>query len=213
MIMKLLAKIVVAVAALAVLGVLFVRSVQSTRSEPYTVDRGRLGAWRLAIEPGTTPSAPLLSLRAPPELASALFRQIFARAAESLSGPSVPAIPIILRNEFDRALATFTSPEALLAAAQEAGLEAAAFEPRCMAYRRESAPGITHQLYFVLFEAPAFSAFRERLGAQAAAAGAVFDPAALSPVLIIAASDPMFSRWFPLQADPERDCVAPIAID
>jgi hypothetical protein len=81
--------------------------------------------------------------------------------------------------------------------------------------RRVSAPGVTRELYFVLVNAPAFARFREQitaLGEGGAPSRATYDPDALSPVLFVAASDAAFNRWLPLRADPENDCIAPIAI-
>lgn len=212
---KALIKIAVALAVFAGVGFLFVRSVRNARSEPYTVERQRLRGWTVALEPASSPTDPMLVLRPPPELASGLFHQVFVRSMESLNASDSAAIPLVLQGEFDRAFAGRTTPDALAAAARSAGLDSAAMEPRCLAYRRVSAPGVIRQLYFVLFDAPAFGRFREQIGAMldgGAASRADFDPAALSPVLFIAASDPAFSRWLPLRAEPGADCVAPIAV-
>jgi hypothetical protein len=206
-------KIVVALGVLAVLGVLFVRSVRDARSTPYTIEPELLRNWTVAFEPASSPTEPVLALRPPPELAGELFRQVFARTMESLNAPRPAAIPLLLQGEFDRAFAGRVTPDALVAAARNAGLESATLEPRCLAHRRVSEPGDTRELYFVVFDAPALGRFREHIGALpdgGAASSAGFDPAAVSPVLIIAASDPAFNRWLPLRADPEIDCVAPI---
>ena len=208
-----LIKIAVALAALAGLGFLFVRSVRETRSEPYTTDRMGLRNWTVAIEPGSSATSPMLVLRPPPELVNDLFQQVFARAMESLFTPTGAAIPLVLKGEFDRAFAGRATPEALVAAARNAGLDSTTLEPQCLAYRRVSGPGVTRQLYFVLFNAPAFALFREQIGAlpdHGAAARPDFDPAALSPVLFIAGADQAFNSWLPLRADPKTDCVAPI---
>lgn len=208
-----LTKIVVVLGVLAALGFLFVRSVQDTRSAPYNTKREHLRNWTVVFEPASSPTAPVLALRPTPELASELFRQVFARSMESLNIPTPVAIPLVLQGEFDRAFAGHVTPNALVAAARNAGLESATLEPRCLAYRRVSEPGDTRQLYFVVFDAPAFGLFREQIGALldgGAAPRADFDPAALSPVLIIAASEPTVSRWLPLRADQDMDCVAPI---
>ncbi len=81
-----------------------------------------------------------------------------------------------------------------------------------MARRRISAPGIIRQLYFVLFDMPAFHDFRQKAAARVRATGAPFDPAALSPTLIVAATDAMFRQWQPLRADADKDCFAPITV-
>jgi hypothetical protein len=84
-----------------------------------------------------------------------------------------------------------------------------------MGRRRVSEPGATRGVYFLLFDAPAFTRFRqqllERLGAARGNAS-LFDPAALSPVLIVAALDGDFGRWMPLRADPDVDCLAPVEV-
>jgi hypothetical protein len=82
-----------------------------------------------------------------------------------------------------------------------------------MAQRRISGPGITRQVYFVRLDWPAFNAFRQQVAQQMrAGGGSGFDPAALSPILIVAASDAAFSRWLPLRAEAEDDCLAPMAV-
>ena len=80
--------------------------------------------------------------------------------------------------------------------------------------RRISQPGMTRQMYFVVFDAPAVVAFRQQLArdARTTPGGATFDPAVLSPVLIVAATDADFDPWLPIQAT-EADCVAPIIVN
>jgi hypothetical protein len=198
--------------ALGGLGVLFVRSAQNVRAEPYEVARDRLQRWTVATEPASSPSGVVLALRPQRELAAGLFNIVFSRTGESLSGPVPAQMPLVLQSELDPRTAGATTPEALLALARDSGLESAALQPKCMAHRRVSAPGITRQMYFVLFDVPAFDAFRQKLSLRLRDAGAAFDPAALSPTLIVAASDAMFSQWQPLRADAEKDCFAPIAV-
>jgi hypothetical protein len=207
-----LLKVALALAALAVLGVLFVRSARGVRAEPFEVARDRMTNWTLAIEPPDTGSGVLLSLQPQRELAGALFNQLFARTGESLSGPVPAAMPLILRSELDERAAPALAPAALLSLAREAGLEAGRLEPRCMAHRRISAPGVTRQVYFVLFDLPAFDAFRRQVAQRLrdGGAGSAFDPAAQSPALIVAATDAAFNRWLPLKADAETECFAPV---
>jgi len=210
-----LLKVAVGLVALGGLAVLFVRSAQNTRAEPYTVVRDRLARWTVAREPASSPSGILLSLRPQRELASALFNQVFSRSGESLNGPAPAAMPLVLQSEFDRSVASALTPEALLAVARAAGLESATFVPRCMAHRRVSQPGLTRQVYFLRFDFPAFDEFRRQVSGQLRAAGgnaSDFDPAALSPVLIVAATDAAFGTWLPLRAEANDDCLAPIAV-
>ena len=206
--MKRIVKPLMILAAIGVMGYLFYQSVQSTRSAPYSMEQNHLRGWTVAKEDAGSPSAPALALRPPAEIGSGLFRQLFERAAESMSGPRPPVIPLLLREEFDRSFAGATTLDALVAVAREAGLDGSGFTPRCMALKRESAPGVTRQLYFVLFDAPAFVQFRHRI-ASLANTNATYDPAALAPVLFVAASDANFNSWLPLRV-VDGDCVAPI---
>ena len=210
-----LIKAAVALVVLGALGVLFVRSARSVRAEPYEVARDRLARWTLAIAPPPNVSGVVLALRPQRELASALFNQVFARTGESLSSPVPAEMPLVLQSEFAGHVPGTLALEALLDVARIAGLESPTFEPRCMAHRRVSQPGITRQVYFVLFKWPAFDEFRRQLVQRMRDAGgsaSAFDPAALSPVLIVAATDAAFSRWLPLRADADEDCLAPIAL-
>lgn len=201
-------KVAFGLAAVAVLGYLFIHSLQSARSEPYTVARAHLGKWTLALDAAGAPNAPLLSARTELELVTSLFRQLFNRAMESMSTPTTASIPIVLRGEFERGLAGRMTPDELLAAARVAGLETASHEPRCLAHRRISEPGMTRQAYFAIVASPAIVRFREQLARPGDAA---FDPAALTPVLFVGASDSAFHHWLPIRAGDE-DCVAPIHI-
>jgi hypothetical protein len=211
--LKTVFKVLLATAVLIGVGVLFVRSVQQSHSQPYTVNREHLREWRVEIDETSGPAGALVVLRAPPELGMGLFRQVFTRAMESLNTPATPAVPLLLRSEYERAFAGHLSPEALLARARDAGLETAMVQPRCLAHRRLSEPRSVRQLYFVLFEAPGFHRFRGELRAMlnGTARATDFDPAAVSPVLFIAASGTGFEQWLPLRAD-ESECIAPIDI-
>lgn len=203
-----LPRMAIALAAIAVLGYLFIHSLGTARSEPYTVERAHLGKWTLVLEPAEGPNAPLLSARTGHELVASLFRQLFNRAMESMNTPATSSIPIVLHGEFDRGLAGRMTPGELLAAAREAGLESTSHEPRCLAHRRISEPGMTRQIYFAIVESPSIAGFRERL---ARTGDAAFDAAALTPVMFVGASDPVFHRWLPIRAE-DADCVAPIQI-
>jgi hypothetical protein len=188
------------------------RTVTGTRAEPYTVAGQTLRNWTLLLQPASAASEPLLVLRPPPDLVSGLFGQVFKRAMESMNAPDVPGIPLVLKGEFDRAFAGRVTPAVLATTARKAGLEAGPLVPLCLAHRRVSEVGSTKQLYFVLFDAPAFARFRTGIGALLGdgTSTAEFDPAQLSPVLFIAVAESTFNYWLPLHADPKTDCVAPI---
>ena len=205
---SILLKIAIAMAAIAVLGYLFIYSLESTRSEPYTVERASLEGWTLVLEPAGGPNSPLLSVRTGLEAVTDLNRQLFNRAMESITTPQTASIPIVLRGEFERGLAGRLTPAALLAAGREAGLESASHELRCLAHRRISEPAMTRQVYFAIVASPSITSFREQLARSSEAA---FDAAALTPVMFVGASDAAFHRWLPIRAG-EADCIAPIQI-
>ena len=200
---SLLIRLAVGLGALTVFGFLFLRSLQDTRTTAYTTERQHLQGWTLVLEPAPRPNDPLLALRPSPELANGLFRQVFSRAMESVNTPVAPAVPVVLRGEFDRVVGDRLTPEALLAAAREAGLETVGMKPRCLVHRRISEPGQTRQVFFVFFDAPAAGQFRRQIG---------LDPAALSPVLFIAGAGSDFNSWLPQRVNAEADCLAPVEI-
>jgi hypothetical protein len=213
--MKTLLKVVIALVALTIVAVLFVRSARSARAQPFTVARQHLTGWTLTLAPAGDPLGSSLSLVPRTELMRPVARDLFARMGESLHYPPT-AMPVVLQSEFERALAGVLTPEALLAAAQEAGLDSATFQPQCVAQRRVSAPGVVRSVYFLLFEVPQFTQFRTQVAERLHAAGrdaALFDPAALSPVLIAADLDGRFSGWLPLRAVPATDCFAPVVVE
>jgi hypothetical protein len=213
--MKILIKITIALVAVAVLAVLFVRSARSAGSQPFTIVRQDLSGWRLILPPADDPLGSSLSIAPKGELMKPLARDLFARMGETLHYPPA-AMPIVLRGEFERAMAGVLTPESLLEAARAAGLESASFQPRCMARQRVSAPGVVRGVYFLLFDLPELTRFREQVGQQLRAAGgdaALFDPAALSPVLLAAALDGNHGSWLPLRADPDVDCFAPVVVE
>jgi len=213
--MKILLKVALALVVVGVFAMLIVRSARSTRAEPFTIERQNLTGWALTLTSDADRLGSLLSITATVEFLPPLSRELFARMGESLHYPPA-AMPVVLRSEFERAMAGALMPEALLAAAREAGLESAMLQPRCMARRRISEPGLVRGVYFLLFDLPLFTQFREQVAQRLRAAGrdaSLFDPAALSPVVIAADLDGSFSRWLPLRADPEVDCFAPVAVE
>jgi hypothetical protein len=213
--MKTLLKVTIALVAVGVLAVLFVSSARSSLAEPFTIARQDLTGWTLTLAPEVDELDSLLSITPKAALMPPLANELFARMGQSLHYPPV-AMPVVLRSEFQRAMAGALMPEAPLDAAREAGLESAMFQPRCMAQRRVSEPGLVRTVYFLLFDLPLFTQFREQVAQRLRAAGrdaSLFDPTALSPVLIAADLDGRFSRWLPLRADPEVDCFAQVVVE
>ena len=199
---SLLTKIALVLLAAGAFAFLFMRSIEDTRSAPYTIDRAHLQPWTLALEAGSTSNHPLLVLRPPPELAAGVFKQIFARAMESLNSPVTPSIPVVLRGEFDATIGDRMTRDAMLAAAIAAGVQAAPV-PRCLVHRRISEPGGVRQVYLVFFDAPAIAQFRRQSG---------LDAEALSPVLFVAGAGSDFNSWLPQHINAGADCVAPVEV-
>jgi hypothetical protein len=213
--MKTLLKVIAALVAVGVLAVLFVRSAQSSRAEPFTIARQDLAGWTLTLASDDAQGDSFLSLTPRASLLPPLSSELFARMGETLYYPPA-AIPVVLRSEFQHAMAGAIMPEALLTAARDLGLESAMFQPRCMARRRVSAPGVVRGVYFLVFDVPLFTQFREQVAQQLSVAGrdpSLFDPVALSPVLIAAGLDANVTQWLPLRADPEADCFAPVVVE
>lgn len=199
----LLIKLALGILAVGAFAFLFMRSLEDTRTEAYTVERVHLQSWTLALEPVSAPNHPLLVLRPSPELASGLFKQIFARAMESLNSPATPSIPIVLRGEFDRVVGDQLTEDAMLAAAKAAGVETTAPAPRCLVHRRISEPGGVRQAFLIFFDAPAIAQFRRQIG---------LDPDALSPIMFVAGAGPDFNSWLPQRVNAGADCLAPVEI-
>jgi hypothetical protein len=204
-------RVLIGLAGLVAVGALFWYTLDTSRAEAYAVRPEHLEGWVLSAPPPGDPDSPRLVLQPPAELPMRLFRQVFSRTAESLSTPTVPGVAFVLGREIEGAR---VSADVLLAIGRDAGLDRMRLSPRCMAYRRESQPGSTRQIYFVVFDMPQFARLRRDLAARigSASAARTFDPDALSPVMPLAAQ-PDFSRWMPIVADPDRDCVAPIVVE
>jgi hypothetical protein len=202
----------IALVALAVLGWLFWRTVQSSLAEPYVVDAGMVAEWTLALRGPMQPGAGLLVLQPSDQLRAELFQQIFNRTMESMTSPTVAAMPIVLHAEYQGVLGSVLAPPDVLATAEESGLSTAAPAPVCIGVVRRQGAGTTRQLYYAFFEAPDVARFRAALARRYAEAGGsgVFNPEGFPLVVPIAASDADFAGWWPLDVSPETDCLAPL---
>jgi len=203
-------KIGIGLLVLAGIGVLFIRSLDTSRAEPFLIRGEHLAPWTLAADAAATGEAALVALAPPPELPMRLFRQVFTRAGESLSTPLRPGITLVTADELP---GVTVQVDELVSMARTAGLDRARLNPRCMGYRRDSKPGATRQVYFIVFDMPEFAAFRQAVAARAGAQGApTFSAAGLSPVMLLA-GQPDVSGWMPIVVDADTDCVAPVAAE
>ena len=205
-------KAVIALVALAVLGWLFWRTVQSSLAEPYVIDAVMVSEWTLALRGPMQPGAGLLVLQPSDQLRAELFQQIFNRTMESMTSPTVAALPLVLQSEYRDALGSVLTPPDVLETAEQSGLAAATPAPVCIGVVRREGVGTTRQLYYALFEAPAVGRFRAALARRFATAGGTggFEPDGFPLVVPIAASDADFASWWPLDVTPETGCLAPL---
>ncbi len=182
-------------------------------AEPYTVQPADLRGWTLAFEDSAGPRAPFLVLRGTAAVVGDLSHQLFKRTMESLSSPAGATIPLLLRGEYERSFAARVTPQQLLAIARNAGLGVGPLVPRCLGRRRVSDVGSTRQLFFLLFDLPAFAQFRHELSALAVVgqSGTGFDPAAMSPAMVVAMVQSTEDQWLPIAADAAVDCQTPVA--
>lgn len=208
---KRLVKVGVGLVVMVGLALAFWRSVHDSRAQPYQVQAKDLDHWGLALAEEARPNESYLALQAPAAIIDDLTNQLFKRVMESMHAPPDPVIPLLLKEEFDRAFLGRVSGAQLLAAARGAGLDKLRLVPRCLAYRRVSDQRATDQLYFVIFDVPQLEQFRQQLRQLPGVDGA-YDPATMSPVLLVSGSSTTFNHWLPLQADPATDCVAPITV-
>jgi hypothetical protein len=203
-------KIGIVLLLLAGVAVLFMRSLDDARAEPFTVRGEHLAPWTLASDAAAVGDRAVVALTPPPELPLRLFRQVFTRAGESLSTPLNPGLALVLADE----LRGVSVPvDELMSMARAAGLDRAPLKPRCMGYRRDSRPGATRQVYFLVFDMPEFVVFRQALVARTGALGSsTFSAAGLSPVMLMA-GQPDVSGWMPIVVDAGKDCMAPIVTE
>jgi len=167
-----------------------------------------LAGWALVASDGTDPW--VVALKPPDPLSSTLFTEASRRAGRTLVAPPHSAMPLVLRSEFDDSLQGVYGTDSVLRIARDAGIQDEAFDPVCLAHRTADGPAGRADVYFVPFTSSAFNQMRIDLTpAEPEHAGiGVYDPGALTPLLIVGASGAHFDRWFPLPFDPRSDCVA-----
>jgi len=177
---------------------------------PITIPPEALSGWTLVASDGTDPW--IVGIRPPDALTSTLFREASRRAAGTLVAPPHPALPLVLRSEFDEGLQGVYGTDSVLRIARDAGIENDAFAPVCLAHRTADGPSGRAELYFVPFTSTAFNTMRvDLVPAQPEHAGiGVYEPGTLTPILIVGASDSNFDRWWPLPFDESSDCEAPL---
>ncbi|MGC4084894.1 MAG: hypothetical protein QM736_22965 [Vicinamibacterales bacterium] len=169
--------------------------------------------WTMVTSDGTDPW--VVGMKPPESLTTSLFEQVSARAGTALVAPPHPAIPLVLRSEFDEALQGAFGVDSIQRMAIDAGLDAdVPFEPVCLAHKTVDGVDGPAELYFVPFVSAGFNQLRVNLMPEhpEQAGIGIYDPSILTPILVVAASDSSFDRWWPLRFDQDRDCEAPVAL-
>ena len=179
---------------------------------PVSVEPEVLGRWTLVVSDGTDPWT--VGMRPPDALIDRLFDDATRRAGRALIRPVHPALPLVLRSESDEGLQGVYPTDSVLRIARQAGLEEVEFQPVCFAHRILKGSSANAELYFAAFTSAPFAQFRIDLTPpQPEHAGiGIYEPATLSPLLMIGATDAEFSKWWPLQFDPALDCESPLVI-
>jgi len=175
---------------------------------PVVVAPETLSRWTLVASDGTDPW--VVGMKPPDALIARLFSEASRRAGGKLVAPAHPALGLVLRSEFEDALQGVYGTDSVLRIARDAGIEDETFVPVCLAHRTADGPSGPADLYFVPFTSTAFNHIRgDLVPAEPEHAGiGVYDPATLTPVLIVGASDSSFDRWWPLAFDASSDCEA-----
>jgi hypothetical protein len=201
------AAIAAVVAVAGGLGWYFTHRIDST---PVSIAPATLERWTLVTSDGTDPW--VVGMKPPDALTSALYKEASRRAGRPLVVPPHPTVPLVLRSEFDDGLQGVYGTDSVLRIAREAGIEDGTFTPVCLAHRTGDGPSGRADVYFVPFSSAAFDQLRvDLVPAEPEHAGiGIYEPATLTPVLIVGASDNGFDRWWPLHFDQAADCEAPL---
>jgi hypothetical protein len=181
---------------------------QGFGGHPLSLPPSSLSNWTLVVSDGTDPW--IVAAQPPASLSSELLREVTARAGGSLSVPRHPGLPLVLRSEFDDALQGVYGVDEVLRIARDAGVDSATFEPVCIARKVSGSGRAQSELYFLVLDAPAFNQMRIDLTpTQPEHAGiGMYDPATVTPVLMIGSTSSTLDPWWPLTVERATDCQA-----
>ena len=181
-------------------------------ASPLSVPASALSSWSVVTSDGTYPW--IVGARPPETFTRPLFDAASRRAGRPLVAPPHPALPLVLQSEFEESLQGVYGTDAVVRAAREAGIESAVFHPVCLARQSVDLPSGSVDVYFVPFDVPAFDQVRADLTPlepEHAGIG-IYDPAWLTPALVIGATGAGFERIWPIRFERERDCEAEILL-
>jgi len=176
------------------------------------IDAAALTNWPVVVSDGTDPW--VVSVVPPARLMSMLAADATRHAGRALITPPHSGLPLVLRTEFEEGLQGVFGTDSVMRMAHDAGLDAARFEPVCLAHHVRSDADGRAEVYFVPFDSAPFSQLRvDLIPAFPEQAGTgMYDPSTLSPILIVGATDTAFERWWPLRFNPDQDCVASVTV-
>jgi len=174
------------------------------------VPRSGLSGWTIVASQGDEPW--VLAAQPPATVSASLFKQISEQTRMPLAAAEHAALPLVMRSEYDDALQGVYGIDFLISTARDAGIETAVFEPVCVARRVDAGSEQKGELFFVAFTSAAFRELREDLVPPQPEHGGigVYEPAALIPILPVAASAGMTGRLWPNAFDRRTDCQAPV---
>ena len=180
---------------------------------PLIIPASAFSSWTVVTSDGTDPW--IVGAQPADSLTRQLLDVASKRAGRPLVAPPHPAVPLVLQSEFADSLQGVYGTDAVMRMAHDAGIESAVFAPVCLAHQTIDAPSGTLDVYFVPFEAPSFNQMRADLTPlepEHAGIG-IYDPATLTPALVIGATANAFDHVWPIRFDRARDCEAPIEVE
>jgi len=178
----------------------------------YTIPVTSLSNWTLVTSDGTDPW--VVAMKPPEPLLQPLLAELRTRKDNHVAPVPHPALPLVLRAEFDEGLQGVYGTDSVLRIAREAGIETSTFEPVCIAHQVRTGPAGRAEVYFVPFASEAFNQIRvDLVPAEPEHAGiGVYEPAMLTPLLIIATTSGTLEQWLPLAFDRTTDCEADLTV-
>ena len=181
---------------------------QGFGGHPLSIADATLANWPLVTSDGTDPW--IVAARPPDSLITQLLQDVSRQSGRTLVPPPHPGLPLVLRAEFDDALQGVYGIDEVLRIARDAGVDTATFTPVCIARKVAGTGPGRAELYFIVFDAPAFDQMRVDLTpTQPEHAGiGMYDPSTVTPVLVVGATDSSFERWWPLTVNRATDCQA-----
>lgn len=206
-------KFVIATAALLLAALCWLLVIVIRDRRPYSVAQTALSGWKIVVGPpgGTA----VVAMQPPGELSTNLFRQVASRRKELLVAAEQPLVPLVVQDEYADSLQGVLSVDDIIEVARGAGLDAARFDPVCLAERRESRNGRVEELLYVMFEAPAFADFRQQLTPlfPEHAGSVAFEPGALHLMMPLATTDRELARQSAATIQRQAECVARISLE